>query len=237
MKSKVLIIKNIPREDPGLLEIVLKEHSILFDKIEPAFTEQITNIDKYRAVIVLGGPASANDTDKRMLFELTLIRNVVESGIPYLGICLGLQTLVKANGGEVLKCQVPEIGFRDHSGHQFSIDLTTEGRNDRLFQNLPDTLNVFQLHGETVIPTNKMKLLGTGRSCKNQIVKIGPVAYGIQCHFEITPELLEIWMNEDDDLCKYDKKMLRDDLKKLGDQYCQTGRRLFSNFLSIAGLN
>ena len=38
--------------------------------------------------------------------ELVFIRKVLEAEIPYLGICLGLQTMVRAAGGKVVKSPV-----------------------------------------------------------------------------------------------------------------------------------
>jgi GMP synthase-like glutamine amidotransferase len=108
--------------------------------------------------------------------------------------------MVKAMGGGIEKCQRSEIGFRDPSDNLFKVRLTSEGRTDELFYNLPEVLNVFQLHGETVNLTPEMALLATGDFCKNQIVKVGETAYGIQFHFELTNDLLESWIREDTDL-------------------------------------
>jgi len=167
--------------------------------------------------------------------ELALIRKILDAKIPFLGICLGLQTLIKASGGEVVTSQTKEIGFRDQNGKYFTVILTESGRNDQLFQGLGNSLNVFQLHGETVILKENMKLLATGEFCRNQIVKVGSNAYGIQCHFELTPELFEIWINEDQDLKELNREQLQSDFESIKNNYTQTGRQLFMNFLNIAG--
>jgi GMP synthase-like glutamine amidotransferase len=71
---------------------------------------------------------------------------------------------------------------------------------------------------------------------KYQIVKIGETAYGIQSHFELTDDLLESWIVEDLDLQKLDANQLRSDFESIKSDYQNTGRQLFSNFLTIAGL-
>lgn len=233
---RILILKNIPRENPGILEEILVEKQIPFDKVEIADIQQIADISSYTAIVVLGGPASANDHDDHMLYELDLIRQAIKDGIPYLGICLGLQTLVKAMGGSVEKTPVPEIGFRDPDGEIFSVELTREGKTDPLFKNLQDRFRVFELHGEMVIPTDGMCLLATGKFCRNQVVRVGENAYGIQCHFELNEELLEEWIIEDSDLMKLDASKLRADFRALGKEYNETGKQLFTNFLKIADL-
>jgi GMP synthase-like glutamine amidotransferase len=139
-------------------------------------------------------------------------------------------------GGSVEKCQTSEIGFRDPENKFFKVKLTSEGRKDNLFKNLPDNLTVFQLHGETVQITPRMTLLAYGDFCKNQIIKIGETAYGIQSHFELTNDLLEAWINEDPDLQKLQAGQLKSDFETILSDFQNTGRQLFSNFLTILGL-
>lgn len=234
-EKEILFLKNISRENPGLLEDIIKELGIKYSIVDLSQNESIRSLDNYAAVVVLGGPDSANDKTPEMENELALIRNILDAKIPYLGICLGLQTLIKASGGEVVKSQTREIGFRDQNGENFKVELTESGREDILFKGLGNSLTVFQLHGETVMLTENMKLLATGEFCRNQIVKAGPTSYGIQCHFELTQEMLEVWMNEDQDLKELDRDHLRSDFETIRLNYTQTGRQLFLNFLKIAG--
>jgi GMP synthase (glutamine-hydrolysing) len=235
MEKQILIIKNITREGPGIIENVIREYGIKYTILDLSKSTAPGSLKKYGAVVILGGPDSANDENQKMEYELDLIRDVIKSNIPYLGICLGLQTLVKATGGQVVKSQFKEVGFRDQNGAYYRVELTEEGERDQLFAGLDNSFDVFHLHGETVLLTENMKLLATGKFCRNQIVKIGLTSYGIQCHFELTREMLEFWINDDPDLQKLDKKELRSDFLKLKEKYIQTGNQLFRNFLNIAG--
>ncbi len=236
MGKKVLVLRNTPRENPGIIEDLLNEFHVNYQIIDFEGCTETGQIQDYGALIVLGGPESANDKSEKMLNELALIRHTVMHKIPYLGICLGMQTLVKAMGGEVMKCNDAETGFRDKNGEIFKITLTDEGKEDRLFYSLPEIFSVFQLHGETVNITDSMNLLATGDSCRNQVVKIGRACYGIQAHFELNESLLESWITEDADLQKLDADKLRSDFNLLYSDYNETGRKLFTNFLNIAGL-
>jgi GMP synthase (glutamine-hydrolysing) len=231
----ILIVKNVTREGPGIIEDILKEHGIEYNIVDLSQEQHYISLENYGAVIVLGGPDSANDRSQKIETELALITEVLEAKIPYLGICLGLQTGVKAAGGNVVSSQTKEVGFRDPDGSYFNIELTEDGKKDLLFKDLDNSFNVFHLHGETVILTERMKVLAVGKFCRNQVVKIGPSSYGIQCHFEITPEMLEIWIKEDPDLQKLDRDQLRSDFKALKDTYSHVGNQLFRNFLKIAG--
>jgi len=232
----ILILKNTPRENPGLIEIIIKENSLIYKIVDFEDSTVIESVENYSALIVLGGPESANDMTQKMQNELILIRRAFKSQIPYLGICLGFQTLVKALGGTVKKCQTKETGFRDPNNNFFTIKLTSKGKTDRLFSNMSDNLTVFQLHGETVELTPQMTLLATGSFCQNQIVKIGNTAYGIQSHFELTKDLLESWITEDLDLQKLEAGQLISDFVTIKSDYQNTGRQIISNFLTIAGL-
>lgn len=236
MGKKVLILRNTPRENPGIIEDLLKECNIDYQIIDFDSSIEIRPVQQYNALVVLGGPESANDTSEKMLCELAFIREAVNHKIPYLGICLGMQTLVKAMGGEIMKCHEAETGFRDKNGEIYNVELTEAGKNDRLFDGLPGSFDVFQLHGETIKLTDGMQLLGKSESCRNQIVRVGETAYGVQAHFELNDSLLESWITEDPDLKKLDSNTLRSDFNLLKSVYMETGRQLFSNFLEIAGL-
>jgi len=237
MKKEILIVKNATGEGPGLLEEVLNDHNITYKITDLDRGEEFPAVENFGAVVVLGGPDSANDETPKMKSELAGIRWAIDAGIPFLGICLGLQAMVKACGGSVIKSNVKEVGFVAPDGKNYTVELTVEGITDPLFEGLVPSLNVFHLHGETVELADNMILLASGRFCRNQIVKIGRQAYGIQCHFELTQEMLENWINEDPELLKLDKAQLRRKLSESLPEYTQTGRRLFSNFLKIAGLS
>jgi len=233
----VLIVKNITREGPGLIQEVLEERAISFEVADLDIGHSWPDLEKYRAMIVLGGPDSANDANPKIQTEILKIREWTARDRPFLGICLGLQLLVKALGGEVLKSPVEETGFKDPEGRFFEISLTQEGRQDSLFRGLTGPFRVFQLHGETVRLIDGMTLLGTGKSCRHQVIRAGRCAYGIQCHFEVTREMLGDWAVRDPAL----RPLGQDLLCRLYDEgyrdYTRTGRKLISNFLDRIDFN
>ncbi len=236
MKKKILIIKNKTSEGPGLLEKVIREKEIPFEIIDLEMRQSLPQgLNGIGAVVILGGPDSANDQNEKMKTEISFIREALAKHIPYLGICLGMQTLVKAAGGKVVRNPVKETGFRDPENEFFRVFLTDDGKNDPLFVSLNDNLPVFHLHGETVELPERMKLLAEGKFCKYQVVKAGEKAYGIQCHFELTPEMFAEWIHTDPDLLLLDSMQLQKDFAFLKDEYLKTGEILISNFMKIAG--
>jgi GMP synthase-like glutamine amidotransferase len=235
VKKSIVIVKNITREGPGLLEEELKHSGIEYSIINLNQGQKFPPVEQFGAVIVLGGPDSANDQNEKMENELSRIRETIAADIPYLGVCLGMQTLVKAMGGSVVKNKTKEVGFIDPGGSNFTVQLTDAGKTDPLFTNLDNSFKVFHLHGETVVLTDSMTLLGVGQFCTNQIVRVGSTAYGIQCHFELTPEMFELWISEDPDLLQLDTAQLRHDFATIQSEYTKVGQQLLRNFLKIAG--
>jgi len=235
MQKEVLIVKNITREGPGLLEEILREQGIFYRIVDMDKGDNFPPMGGFGAVVVLGGPDSANDESIKMKEEILRIRETIAAGIPFLGICLGLQAMVKAAGGRVTKCPAPEIGFHDADGLLNSVELTQEGIADPMFTAMEKSFHVFHLHGETVELAEDMVLLASGKFCRNQVVRVGKTAYGLQCHFELTSEMLETWLREDPDLAAMEPQKLREDFHQIREEYTSVGRNLFQQFLHIAG--
>jgi len=235
--ADVLIIQNIPREKPGLLADILRQASVAYDVCDLDAGDALPKSGAdYKAVVVMGGPDSANDDTPKMQAEIAFVRNTIDRGIPYLGICLGLQVGVKAAGGSVVPGDVKEVGFLDADGQQNSVELTEIGKASPLFEGMAERFNVFQLHGETVELTPVMQVLAEGKHCRNQVVQIANKAYGIQSHFELTPDMLREWAAADPDLKPFKLQELLNDFRSVQGEYVQVAQKLFDNFLRIAGL-
>jgi GMP synthase (glutamine-hydrolysing) len=236
VKKKLLIVQNISHEGPGILEELLNEHDISFERYDLSIGESLPDPSSYAGMVVLGGPQSANDKSAQITGELAAIRKALDFGVSYLGICLGLQLLVTAAGGSVVKCHQTEIGFREPDGEPFMVELTEEGKQDTLFHELPERLQVFQLHGETVTLPENATVLATGRGCRNQVVRVGGNAWGVQCHFELTPAMFESWIGIDHDLKAMDRTELLAEFAAIRDDYAATGRAILLNFLMASGI-
>lgn len=233
--ADLLIVKNIPREGPGLLAGVLEKQNVSYDVVDLDAGDAFPSPVGYKALVVLGGPDSANDTTEKIQQELAQIRLALANTLPYLGICLGLQVAVKAAGGRVLPGTQKEIGFMDPAGRPYAVTATDAGVQDPLLAGLPSPLTVFQLHGEVVELTPAMTLLASSPVCP-QIVKVADKAYGIQSHFELTEDMLKLWAEQDPDLQPLGYQKLNTEFAAIRRQYTDIGERLLTNFLQIAGL-
>ncbi len=236
MTPKIRFVKNMTHEAAGLLSVFAEREKIPFDIVDLHRGEIFPEVSAGQAVVILGGPDSANDTSPKILAELDALRRCMDKGIPCLGICLGLQLLVRAAGGQVLKSPVKETGFRDPGGGWFEMSLTDAGKKDPLLARIPDPCKVFQLHGETVELTSTMTRLAEGRFCRNQIVRVREGVYGIQGHVELSERMFEDWLAADEDLRRMEAGALRRDFETVRKELELSSATLFKNFLRISKL-
>jgi GMP synthase (glutamine-hydrolysing) len=231
---KVLVLRNNIHEGPGILTGILENREISSDIVDFEGEGSLPSLSAYSAVVMLGGPESANDRTKKMLGEIAFVRTIIRAGIPYFGICLGMQVLVRAAGGRVTTCAKKEIGWRDEEGEYHCMQVTGTGRNDPLFKGLPGTIRVFQLHEEMVEPSICGDVLAFGDQCPVQVVKEGIAVYGIQGHIEIDEALLGTLLRTDPALSSLDGGRIISDFNEIREDYNACGSRLLSNFLDIA---
>lgn len=193
MNEKIYIIKHVEDEGPGLLgdffrhlgwESVLVElyrgEALLYDLESPA------------GVIVLGGPMNVYQEEDYPFLKMEdqFIRKMLKEEVPLLGICLGAQLLAKACGARVHKSPWKEIGW-------YEVELTREGQRDALFRGLGRDLCVFQWHEDTFEIPKGGALLATADPCPNQAFKVGPSAYGLQFHVEVTLDMVKVWAEKE----------------------------------------
>ena len=188
--KKVLVIQHVRSEGLGTIGPELKKAGIGADFIKVFDNEDIPEkAGGYSALIVMGGPMGVYEEEAHPFIkdELNLIRNTLKEDLPVLGVCLGSQMLAKAAGAQVFKGKTKEIGW-------YNTALTEEGLKDRLFIGFPSEFTVFQWHGDTFgIPENSVNL-ATSRLFKNQVIRVGKRAYGLQFHLEVTEEMIRDWI-------------------------------------------
>src|SRR4029079_7664218 len=70
---------------------------------------------EFDAVAVFGGGMNVRDVERLpwLPAERQLLRDVLQEGVPVLGVCLGAQLLAAAAGAEVRRSPSPEIGSVD----------------------------------------------------------------------------------------------------------------------------
>nr|BBH88321.1 GMP synthase [Thermosporothrix sp. COM3] len=188
MAKQILVLQHAQEDPIGFLGEILEEYGVSFEPVLVE-TETLPAPTAYAAVIALGGTQHVYDRERHPYFatEAPFLRHLVEQDIPYLGICLGSQLLADALGGHVRRHHTAEIGFYD-------VELTPEGRVDPLFAGFTDACTVFHWHEDVFELPAGAVLLATSPAARNQAFRIGKRAYGLQFHIEITPEMLQLWL-------------------------------------------
>lgn len=234
--ARVWFIQNMTREGPAYFSEILNELQISFSICDLERGDALPRVTPSDAVVILGGSMSANDHTPSMNVLLRWISELLKQKTSYLGVCLGLQTLVKAAGGTVVKSPAKEIGLKLDGKTPYLCQLTGSGMTDPLLKGIPEIFPIFHLHGETVELTQAMTLLAFGQKCRNQIVRVQDRAYGFQGHLEVTRQVVSDWNQEDDDLKKLDQSVLLRDFLEAEALLHQHCRVIFINFLKLAGI-
>ncbi len=229
----ILVLKHIEIEGLGIIADFFQNTTWQVETIELDRGDELPEIDsQIEAVIILGGPMNVYEEDKYLFLktEDVFIKKAIKKQIPILGICLGAQLLAKACGGRVNRAENPEIGWH-------KINLTEQGRQDALFRNINHELDVLQWHNDTFQLPKGGKLLATSGLCKNQAFRFGENAYGLQFHIEVTPDMVESWIEEYLDSNEPDKvidsKNLLIDTYKKEQQFIRQANNVLFNFSQI----
>jgi len=185
-KKPVLLIVHQETSDPGRIGQMLTALGHPLDIRRPCLGHELPeNLDGHAGTVIFGGPMSANDDHIDFIRkELDFIPRAVESGKPYLGICLGAQLLARAGGARVAphKDGWHEIGY-------FPMRARKAGRH--LF---PERMHVYQWHGEGFdLPKGGLGLAST-KWFENQAFRFGPNAIGVQFHPDVTGAMMQRWM-------------------------------------------
>lgn len=187
--QRVLLILHQAHSTPGRYGSILRGLGYELDIRRCCVGDTLPEtMDDHAGAAIFGGPMSAND-DCSLDFikaELDWIPKAVESGKPFLGICLGAQLLARTIGGRV--------------------DLHPEGKAEIGYFDLKPTLvagsmfdgltRVYQWHREGIELPKQAEILATGDMFENQAFRWSKNAIGIQFHGEVTNAMRARWMTK-----------------------------------------
>jgi len=186
---RVLVLQHIACEPPGEYEAALVERGAEFVRVELDNGESLPDWRDFDACIAMGGPMDTFEDDLYpwLAGEKRGIAELVAARTPFWGVCLGAQLLATALGARVYPGPAPEIGI-------LPITLTAAAESDPVMAGLPTILPAFHWHGCTFELPGGATLLASSQAYPNQIFRAGRLAYGLQCHLEVSTELVRDWL-------------------------------------------
>lgn len=183
-RPRILIVLHQEQSSPGRVGQELIKRGFGLDIRKPRFGDALpATMRDHAGAVIFGGPMSANDPDAFVRKEIDWIGVPLQERKPFLGICLGAQMMVKQLGGTVAahKEKLVEIGY-------YPLAATRTGKD---MMDWPQ--KVYQWHKEGFDLPSGADLLATGPTYPNQAIRVGPAAYGIQFHPELTHKMMVQW--------------------------------------------
>lgn len=183
-QSEMVLILDYGSQFSMLITRRIRELNI-YSELVPWDVDPIElSYDNIKAIILSGGPASVYDESAPDLPEW-----VLETDIPILGICYGMQILAQKLGGIVSAADNREYG------HAL---IDTNSVDQKLFKNLPNSLSVWMSHGDqiTELPPD-FKVIAKSQNAPIAAISDSKDRYGIQFHPEVahTPQGTDILRN------------------------------------------
>lgn len=187
---RLLVFQHVAVEPLGTLDALIRArgHRIRFHNFERD-PDAAPDVDRYRGLIVLGGPMNVEDQHRRphLKTELNAIERALEQGKPVLGICLGAQLLAHVLGAPVRRHPQAEIGW-------YELHVSAAGRTDSVLAAAGERLPVFQWHSYSYDLPNGAAHLARTQTCEQQAFRFGSNAYGFQFHLEADEAVIERWL-------------------------------------------
>ena len=234
--QEVLVFQHDPLEDLGFFAEVLEKRGVSVRMIRLFRGEMPTEEwDDVTALLILGGPMSACEEESYpfLRWEKTIIRAAVQEQVPVLGVSLGAQLIAAALGSGIYRGRVQEVGW-------YPISITPYGHVDSLLGYLPERPIVFQWHRDGFdLPSGALRLASSVHF-ENQAFRIGKTVYGLQFHLELTPLMIERWLDERAKDVAQLPYVSSDKIRADSQSYSATlgyyGERILSEFLRRATL-
>ncbi len=191
--KQVLVFRHVPHEGPGTLEPFLKSRNVGIEYCDLFNQSKIPKESQpYDLIISMGGPMNADETDRYPFLgsERLFLKQAIQKNQPVIGICLGSQLIARALDAKVYSGPQKEIGW-------FPLSLTEAGAKDPVFgQFASKNPVVFHWHGDTFDLPKGAVHLASSALYRHQAFRFNENVYALQFHIEITPQMIELWIEE-----------------------------------------
>jgi GMP synthase (glutamine-hydrolysing) len=187
---RALAIVHQPDAGPGIVADAIRARGVELDQWMIADDPPSADPLGYDAVLTFGGAMHPDQEDQHPWLgdEKALLVELIDRGVPLLGMCLGCELVAAAAGATPRRSRDPEIGWH-------AVELTPEAGEDPIFGGLPQRFDAFQWHSYEAPLPPKATALATSRVCLQAFRLDGPI-WGIQFHAEVTAADAERWIED-----------------------------------------
>lgn len=184
-KKPILVILHQESSTPGRVGHKLRDRGHALDIRRPVLGCALPQtLEEHDGVVIFGGPVSAYDDEPYLKAEADWIAVPLREEKPLLGLCLGAQLMAMHLGAKVKpnpEGQV-EVGY-------YPIKPTAEGEE---LIHWPDM--VYQWHQDGFdLPDGAVRLAQADGAFPEQAFQVGPAAFGLQFHPELTTAMTYRW--------------------------------------------
>tara|TARA_Y100001968_G_C19441352_1_gene762704 strand:+ start:1156 stop:1887 length:732 start_codon:yes stop_codon:yes gene_type:complete len=199
--SRLLVLQHLEREGPGLYVQIAEQRGLRVCIFRLDLGDSLPEPTNGDLLLVLGGSMGIREIGDQtypwLINEVDLIKKALNQKIGIIGVCLGAQLLAYAAGGNVELLHekstfqpLPEIGWS-------SIFANGLEKDNKLKKFFTSKFAVLHWHGDRILLPTSAELIASSRRCREQLFKIGSLAYGLQFHIEVQSEMVNRWIEED----------------------------------------
>jgi len=170
MENKIVLI-DFGDPDVAMLAGICMELGVKVEVLRAdVVAKSLKKIENLKGIILSGSPADI--LKNPIFFDVDILR----LGIPVLGVCYGMELIIKSYGGKLEHREKEEKG-------EFQLTITKESV---LFENIASLTKVHMSHREedTVLPKGFEKLAHTSTCLIAATENIAKNLYGVQFHPE-----------------------------------------------------
>ena len=192
MPGPIVCLHHLTTPILGFAAEAFKAAGVEIAEVDVARGEPLPALDAVGGILTLGGDQSVVDLDGQaeLSAEVTFLREAVQRGLPVLGVCLGGQLLSRALGARVTHMPEKMVGW-------YEVSPLPTAAEDPLFSRLPDPVTLFHWNEDAfALPDGAVELVSRAGPGV-EAFRLGPRAWGVQCHPEADGPTLDGWYAEE----------------------------------------
>jgi GMP synthase-like glutamine amidotransferase len=177
---------HVPFEDAANIGLWAEQHGYAVTDTQLYTGAALPAVEEIDALAIMGGPMNVYQHRDHpwLLNEKRFIEQVIDAGVPTIGVCLGAQLIADVLGAKVYQNPQIEIGW-------FEVKTVAERVRKGMLHDLPSRFMAFHWHGDVFeIPAGATRI-AQSQACRNQAFEYAGHVVGFQFHLEYSAESIE----------------------------------------------